>query len=62
MEKLFYETRPFLFVIFGIAAMGSHDMLRIGRMPALLLIACGALIIYWRLEYRYQLVTGKNKR
>ena len=62
MEKLFYESRPFLFVIFGLAAFGNQTMLRIGRMPALLLIACGALIIYWRVQHRYDLVTRNIKK
>lgn len=52
MEKLLYELKPFFCVWFGSYSVATQEMLRIGRVPAAMLVLCGAAIIFWRLSYR----------
>lgn len=52
VEKLFYETKPFIFVAMGWIAIHTQTMLSIGRVPATVLMFCGLLVLVMRLAYR----------
>lgn len=52
VEKLFYETKPFLFLWLGYAAIQTQTMLTFGRIPATILMVCGLMVLVMRLAYR----------
>ncbi len=52
VEKLFYETKPFLFVWLGYVAIQTQTMLKVGKIPATILMGCGLLVLVMRLAYR----------
>lgn len=60
MEKIVYELKPFFCVFTGSYSMAALEMLRIGRLPAGLLVVCGLCMLYWRLSYRG--VLGEQRR
>ena len=60
MEKIVYELKPFFCVWMGSHAIAMQEMLRIGRLPAALLVLCGLAMLYWRLSYRG--VLGEQRR
>lgn len=65
VEKLFYETKPFLFLAMGWMAIQTQTMLSIGRIPATVLMFCGFLVLFMRLTYRGYLgdkSRGRHKR
>lgn len=54
IEKFFYESKPFLYIalaLIGVALSGGHGY---SKTCAVVLVACSALILYWRYETRQQ--------
>ena len=52
MEKLFYEGRPFLYVLLAVYALTHANGGSILRGSGLVLAAVAVLIVVWRVQHR----------
>lgn len=52
MEKLFYEGRPFLYVLLAIYALTHPNGGNILRGSGILLLGVAVLIVVWRVQHR----------
>ncbi len=53
MEKLFYETRPYLFTLIACIALKAHSTHPMATLfSAMILLVCSAMIFYWRHDQR----------
>lgn len=62
VEKLIYETKPFLFLWMGYAAIQTQTMLKVGKIPATVLMICGLMVLVMRMAYRGYLGDDTRQR
>ena len=65
-EKMFYESRPFLYAVIGLYSVAHYDNKTL-VVSGLTLLFCSAMVFNMRLSYREQMArikatssTGKN--
>jgi hypothetical protein len=51
--KFIYEAKPFLLILVGGTALGACERSSLLVFSSLMSIACGLIILRWRLIYRF---------